>query len=149
MKTIITLKHQKIKSPLLIAVIFDVMVIGVSCGKPEIDYREKWVGVYDCEEKWKWWSGPAGQETSGEEIYQIKLSVTTKGDSMLTLSEIRNEDSFEIKIECKGTFYEKIGDSRYITGNFNRDSIYVYLFHGSSPGFGSRSNYKGKKEKNK
>ena len=66
MKTSIKFKHQKIISPLLIAVIFGVMVIGVSCGKPEIpeiDYREKWVGVYECEEKYQWWRGAV--ETSG------------------------------------------------------------------------------------
>ena len=143
MKTIITLKHRKIKFLLLFAVIFG--IIAVSCRKPEIDYREKWVGVYECEEGYQWWMGAGDKFTSGEEVYQIKLTVITKGDSILKLSENRNGDSYEIKIESDGGFNEKGENSDIIKGNFYGDSINIFILHSFSSGSGSSSNYKGKK----
>ena len=145
MKTSIRFKHQKIISPLLIAVIFG--IIGVSCRKPEIDYREKWVGVYECEEIYYWWRGFGSQQITGKEISQVNIAVTTKGDSVLTLLENKGGESYEIKIKSDGVFNEKGGNCEFIKGNFYGDSINIYILHGQNVGSGSSSYYKGKKQK--
>ena len=137
MKTSIKFKHQKIKSPLLIAVIFGVMVIGVSCDKFGIDYRKKWVGVYECELSKHAASGNpiTGETYTHDTVYKAIVDVAAIGDSMLHIEE-RNLLSewgdyaygvrHDVKAKTDGSF--KIDNSisnTYIDGYFNKNEIYI------------------------
>ena len=136
MKTSIKFKHQKIISPLLIAVIFG--IIGVSCRKPEIDYREKWVGVYECE-----------YENGGIEE-NILVDVISIGDSMLNISDRRSYSEWvivehDVTVKSDGSFKgEAILQS--VDGKFYKDSIYVRVIQASPYHYGYVYYY-GKKNK--
>ena len=131
-------KYWKIKSPLLIAVIYGVMVIGVSCGKPEIDYREKWVGVYECE-----------YENGGIEK-NILIDVISKGDSMLNIRDRRSYSEWvivehDVTIKSDGSF-KGGGGMQSVDGKFYKDSIYVRVTQASPSHYGYVYYY-GKKDK--
>ena len=121
-------KYWKIKSPLLIAVIYGVMVIGVSCGKPEIDYREKWVGVYECE-----------YENGGIEK-NILIDVISKGDSMLNIRDRRSYSEWvivehDVTIKSDGSF-KGGGGMQSVDGTFYKKSIYVCAIQSSPYHYG-------------
>jgi hypothetical protein len=108
----------------------------------DIDYRDKWVGSYECEK-------------IRHEVQVVILDVTIKGDSTLYLIERElNEYSHGVKCDVKvnsdGYFkkiYDSIGSgSPYIEGNFCKDSLFIYYIY---PAQGStvKINYKGKKIK--
>ncbi len=162
MKTSIKFKHQKIKSPLLIAVIFGVMVIGVSCGKPEIDYREKWVGVYECEVSDQSSSGNpvTGETYFYDTVYKSIVDVVAIGDSILHIEErdlldewgyYANGVRHDVKVNTGGSFKrvvdENSSSSPYVEGYFNKNGIYIEYRDGS-PNVTILISYEGKKLKN-
>lgn len=137
MKTSIKFKHQKIISPLLIAVIFG--IIGVSCRKPEIDYREKWVGVYECE-----------YENGGIEE-NVLVDVISKEDSILNIRERISYSKewvtvkHDVTVKNDGSF-KGGGGMQSVDGKFYKDSIYVRVTQASPSHYGYVYYY-GKKDK--
>ena len=159
METSITLKHQKIISPLLIAVIFG--IIGVSCRKPEIDYREKWVGVYECEVSNHTSSGNpiTGETYTHDTVYKAIVDVASIGDSILHIEERDLLDEWgdanglrnNVKVNTDGSFKIVVDDNSssnlYIDGYFNKNGIYIG-YRTWSPNVTVLINYEGKKLKN-
>jgi len=135
----------------LILIILAIMAIGyVSCEKPkEKDYREKWVGTYECEEKYSWW---LMSEESGEEIFQTTVNITAIGDSTLKILENRTEKNYETKVSNTGDFIEHYPPSfvkPLIVGNFYIDSLNMTIYHSTALGYSSTSCYICKKLKDK
>ena len=152
----------------LFMLILVVMAIGfISCEKPKPeepkDYREKWVGSYECEEMYHvrylkeflldTLSGTVSRiDTSYCIVYQSTINVTVVGDSSLNILENTREDSYEAKIDANGYFFkinDKVGPRLKVEGNFIGDSLYIIIRHYSENTFGATSEYKGKKLKNK
>jgi hypothetical protein len=124
------------------------------CKKGKKDYREEWVGIYDCEEIYDLWRHAPDSPTGGiysTEIYQTKVNVTAIDDSSLNLLESRTGRSYEMKVNINGYFLKpKTSSSDWgIYGNFISDSIYMSINPGHSLGRRMHSDYKGKKLKNK
>ena len=153
-------KYWKIKFPLLIAVIYGVMVIGISCGKPEI---KKWVGVYECEVSHQ---SSVGNPTTGGEIYSYDtayktiVDVVAISDSILHIEERNLLDEWgyyangvrhDVKVNTDGNFKRVIDDNSssrpYIEGYFNKNGIYIEYTDGS-PNIFILISYEGKKLKN-
>jgi len=120
--------------------------------EPEPDYRDKWVGTYECEEVYSWWrrTGIPLRDTSGTEIFHTIVDVTVIGDSMLKFIESRNRKSYETEVSVDGYFFKfEMGRELRVEGNFIGDSIYMYVIPPHGIGYSMSSNYKGKKNKNK
>jgi hypothetical protein len=115
------------------------------------DYREKWVGSYECEEKYGFY--PLEGEMV-EKTYQTKVEITVGGgDSILNFTENRNGQSYAAKVNSDGKF-RKLMDhplpKPLIEGYFNNDSLYMTInFNGGALGYAEHSDYNGKKFKNK
>jgi len=121
----------------IILIILAAVLIGcVSCEKTK-DYRHKWVGTYECEERYG-----VGSGTSGENIYQTKVKVTMVGDSSLSFLENRNGDYYEAIVNNKGEFLK----SGSIRGYLTKDSLYLDIYR-RYPGYSYSLTYKGKKIK--
>ena len=136
----------------LFAIILSIIAIGyVSCTKPEKekDYREKWVGTYECEEIYFFGRGTSDNYIVTEEMYQTSVIVTAKGDSILHFFYNRDGDGYEIKINKNGEFGEGVGYRKYMSGNFYADSLSIHFLRGYSPAGRSTSDYKGRKHQNK
>jgi len=128
--------------------ILAIMAIGyVSCEKPkEKDYRDKWVGSYECEEIYTWCSGPI--DTVHTKIYKTNVIVTAKNDAWIVFCVNRNEKRYGANVNEDGSFNE-INDiePRYINGIFHADSLNMTIVHSYSPGHSNISYFKGKKQK--
>jgi hypothetical protein len=125
-------------------VLFTVM----ACEKPSKeskDYRDQWVGTYECEEIYSWWSVSS---SSGEKIFQTKVEIAAIGDSILKVAEIRNESSYKVEVNSKGEFIKQKNNAHdsYVSGNFIGESIYMTIIPSHGLGNGSNSEYKGKKK---
>jgi len=114
------------------------------------DYRVKWIGSYDCEKVYSWWSfgTPICSET-----YQVTIDIVVYGgDSLIYISERNIPQSHSgiqdrVKVFSDGSFspYDRFFN---IWGNFIKDSIYVYRIS-AMQGWGNQCEYQGKKIKNK
>jgi len=123
----------------LLAIILSIVAIRyISCERtkpPEPDYREKWVGEYECE------------AVDGSNVYQTLVSITAESDSMLKIF-----DKYNAKINIDGEFrfdfpYAPDGGG---SGYFIDDSLNMSVYHRQGQGGPSWStHYKGKKLKNK
>ncbi|MDR2009371.1 MAG: hypothetical protein LBQ22_02685 [Bacteroidales bacterium] len=121
-----------------------VIMLALGACKKNKDYRDKWIGTYECE------------KIHFEEQVVI-VDVITEGDSFLKITE-RNIDEYthgvkcDVKVNDDGIF-EKIYDHNgierpRIDGNFREDSLFIYYFD-YSPNSTININYKGKKVKSK
>ena len=139
----------------LFMLILVVMAIGfISCEKPKPeepkDYREKWVGSYECEEIYSWWKligipGGGFTDTSGTTVYQTIVEVTAIGDSALNITE-RN---YNIEVNIEGKFNKIFNGKGHIGGCFIGDSLYMVITPNYGNAYSATSEYKGKKIKNK
>ena len=148
-KEIIMKKEVNFKK--LFVVVLAFIAIGcISCEKLKKDYREKWVGSYECEEESHWWrlislpEPPYMSDTSGMEIFQTTVIVTAIGDSSLKFVENRRGKSYEERVNADGYFFKSIGYFGGIKGNFINDSLYMVIASGMQ-GWRDNSTYKGKK----
>ena len=155
---------KKIKITLSLSAIAYMMITLSSCEKIIPDYREKWVGTYECEEicySWVVYHQPDTIYTPFDTIilpntfvektivYKTIVNVMAKNDSILEFLERRNE-KHEAKVDVKGNFREFWNSNHcYMEGNFIRDSLYMTIVSGRGYGYYSESNYKGKKIKRK
>jgi len=112
-----------------------------------VDYRAKWVGSYDCEEEYSWWTMP---DNSGTALYQTVVDVNAVGDSTLRFLEHRGGKSYDAKVNSTGEFIKgKMHSSDYgVKGNFIGDSLDMIIIPGHGLGWSASSTYKGKKLKN-
>jgi len=145
------MKKKLILVSLLIAILF--AIVGCckdgECKKDKKDYREKWVGTYECEENYSWWRLTGihtWTSTSGNEIFQTIVVVTALDDSLLNFLGNRKGSSYEAKVDKNGFFFENFGLGGGMCGNFIVDSLYMEIANGTQ---GSKyvSTYKGKKIK--
>jgi len=113
-----------------------------------VDYRNKWVGSYECEEIYHWWfiSGE-----SGFEIYQTRVDVTATGGSSLKFVENRRGGSYDAKVNSTGNFVNdaKNHNDTYVRGNFIDDSIKLVITPSHGLGSSRTSTYNGKNLNNK
>ena len=113
-----------------------------TCKKDKEDYRDKWVGTYDCER--------------GSFQKKVLVDVTTKEDSVLHIEErgLLEEDGYyrqgvrhDVKIDSEGNFTKiSNGGNLSLSGYFYKDSIYI-LYVYPAPGHTTRFSYEGKKIK--
>ena len=122
-----------------------VAVFFTAC-KKDTDYRDKWTGSYDCEEKYDRWDGAGNHEIK---MYQVNVIVTTKGDELIDFFENRREQHYEVRISKDGSFYEtdETGSRLKFEGKFHSDSLILTVYHALSPASSDISYYKGKKNK--
>lgn len=121
----------------------------------EPDYRDKWLGTYQCEEYLSVWRmtvdslGNFGDTTIYYQ-YQNTVQITAKGDSILQFFVKRNNSSYEAVVRSSGSFtrpptsYGDLG----IGGNFVGDSLYMYISYPHGHASSSSSSFEGKKVKN-
>ena len=137
------MKTQRFFYFLIITVLF-------SACKKEIDYRDKWIGTYECEEIYSYSFGPGGDpnSSSGREIYQVKVVVKAKGNNFVDFFMNRNEKHYEANISEDGSF-DKFNDTEphSINGNFHADSLNMTIVYSYSAGHSRVSYFKGKKQK--
>jgi len=133
-----------------------VILVGISillftaCKKEKVidepqlsDYRAKWVGSYDCEENGSR-STVGGTHTTFQ--YQTIVDVITLEDSLLRITENRNNNSFEMKVDVFGNFSMPLNHGG-LTGIFiEKDSIKIDMRSGML-GCATSVTYKGKKLK--
>ena len=153
------------KKGFIIIVLVILAILYVSCEEvrlePEPDYRNKWLGIYECEEIYHVWhlterledtvSGTVSWlDTSYNIVYQTIINITLYGDSSLSISENKRGESYGAKLNTNDYFFKinnSIGPKFEVEGNFVGDSLYMRInlsrFHASS----SFSTYKGKKIK--
>ena len=120
----------------------------ISCEKPNPDYREKWVGTYECKKEFTSSYPPGSTGVS----YPL-VDVVAVADSMLNLTErdispnamsgVHNN----VKVNSDGSFSKIDGNRPYIEGNFYKDSIKINYSNGSAGGT-ITAYYTGKKLKN-
>ena len=124
----------------------------VACCKPEEqepDYREKWVGSYECEESYSVYSyTPGSNGTTSYFYYQVVVKVTMKEDSLLVFTENRNQEDYDAKVNINGRFSYPGNLSSGTSGNFIADSLHLYIGHDRTQGRSAHSAYEGKKIKN-
>lgn len=128
----------------LFIIVLAIMVIGfVSCEKPqkEKDYREKWIGSYDCE---KYSDKPC----------TIDVTIVLESDSLLHITErdVELYNMHQVKHDFKVNGDGRLSkiDNEYkpsITGNIYSDNIFLKLTV-ATPGMTSSTYYTGKKLKN-
>jgi hypothetical protein len=83
------------------------------------DYREKWIGSYDCKEEYRFYSDYGYRE----ETYQTKVDITVGGgDSVLKFTENRNGQNYEAKVNSDGKFC-KIVDHYILIKGYRVDAI--------------------------
>ncbi|MDR3048012.1 MAG: hypothetical protein LBU51_10480 [Bacteroidales bacterium] len=100
-----------------------------SCEKEPVDYREKWVGMYEYNKKYQ--DRPVG---SGW------LNVVAKGDSMIYITVCG-----DLEATVDGSFGRK---EFSIKGYFKEDSIYILCWDGPLGMGGFTREFRGKKLKN-
>ena len=121
-----------------------------------VDYRNKWVGSYDCEEEDRWWY-ILGVDSNYHQIWEYKMAiyqtivdVNVINDSALRFLNRRTEEIEEVHVSATGYFNNRDwliqGSFR---GNFVGDSLYIYNKPRQGQGFGSASEYQGRKINNK
>ena len=142
MKKQMIYKHINARNIFLLVIFLGLVIFGTtSCEKIPKFYLKKWIGSYDCEEVYSWWT-MSGSE--GEQIYQTKVEVTAIGDCSLKITENRKNTSFEVIVKKDGSF-DGFSEQKQIDGNFNTDSLDMYLIWGRAQGFKDSSHFKGKK----
>lgn len=115
-----------------------------------VDYRAKWVGVYECEGIYELWSTSTG--TIYTDTFQTTVNVAIMEETKLKFLENKDEETYEAKVSVTGNF---IGDVFYhgsvpkIRGSFSNDTLYMSIIHTSGLGAGSGVRYKGSKLKSK
>jgi len=132
------------KKGLILMILAIVAIEYISCDKPEKvkDYRDKWVGTYECKKCYG-----AGY------VDYVDVDVQTKKDSLLYIAE-RNLDpyragvKYDMKINIDGIFQNIDPRPPFISGNFYEDSLYIFYFY-PTPGAGVSVSYEGKKRKSK
>ena len=112
----------------------------VSCSV-NVDYRGKWTGKYDCEEKYHYWSmGGMNVDTT----FQTAVDITLTGDSSLIITENRQNESFETRVNILG-YFSAPQNHGGIGGTFiEKDSIKMNIMYGMQ-GFSVSKTFKGKK----
>ena len=130
----------------IILIVLAIIAIGYISCKKEKDYRDKWVGAYECEEIYEYWFGADNQ---GTEVYQTNVVVTVKGDSLLEFLERRSGESYEAAVNSNGNFIKYFYPKGRIKGNFIGDSLYMQIIPVHGLGYYTELNFKGKKLKNK
>ena len=151
MKTINRIYNGNIKPLLLFVIVFGVMAIGcISCDKPITeepeDYREKWVGSYECEEIWGYLSTEDPDTiVIREQVLQVIIDVKAKGDFIFNFSQKGTDMSYDVKINTDGSFWDYSSFIPAIQGYFVDDSLFIDIIHRNTKE--GRSDYKGKKRK--
>ena len=141
MKTI--LKFKRAKS--IFAIVLAITVIG-ACEKPiEPDYREKWVGTYECEKKC---TSSMYKDTI---VFYPLVDVAAVGDSAINITE-RGASGYamfdvhhDVTVNSDGSFVLRGRPS--FSGNFHTDNLSLELYN-YTPGAKGYSYYTGKKLKN-
>ncbi|MDD3281378.1 MAG: hypothetical protein PHC83_07385 [Bacteroidales bacterium] len=126
---------------------------------PEIDYHEKWLGIYECEVSNYTSSGNpmTGETYSYDTAYKAIVDVAAIGDSMLHIEErdlldewgcYANGVRHDVKVNTAGSFKRVVDDNSssrpYIDGYFNKNGIYIEYRTGS-PNVIILISYEGKK----
>jgi len=118
------------------------------CSVTVEDYRDKWVGSYDCE-----LISIFGTDShTYEQRYQTVVIITMLRDSMLYIEDSKyHYIDREIKVDCNGHFPpNSIYNGKYLgeflfNGKFANDSIYVHKLEISPGGYGDELKYSGNK----
>jgi len=128
----------------LLAIVLTSIAIGYgSCVKPqEPDYREKWVGEYECERRWAYLSKESDTIIIVECVSQNIVVVRMKGDFILNFSQKGTEMNHDAKVNADGSFFDYSLIS-IIVGEFFGDSLFMTNY-GDTMVCGE---YKGKKNK--
>ena len=140
MKTI--LKFKRVKH--VFAIVLAITVIG-ACEKPiEPDYREKWVGTYECEKKQifsvfkdTFVSYPLVDVVA---VRDIAINITERGTSSDAMFDVHHD----VNVNSDGSFDFRGRTS--FSGNFHTDSLFLELYD-YTLGLRGHSYYTGKKLK--
>lgn len=122
-----------------------------SCEKGEPDYREKFVGRYECTVDSYSFHAPSGDYST--ETYLDTIEVGMAEDSMLTLLSVKDEYYFDYKggefiVGNEGNFSLHYSDWEVrLYGCFFNDSIMINSKYNHKGLFGSEDLFKGKKIK--
>lgn len=120
-----------------------------SCEKDEPDYREKFVGKYECVVDYYSFNAPSGY--SRAETYLDTIEVGMIEDSSLTFHSEKKEHLFKGNgynlVDNDGNFEFLIGDETKLRGQFFNDSIICRLGYSHHGIFGYVYHFKGKKLK--
>lgn len=107
------------KRGLIITVLAFIAIVCVSCEKPP-DYREKWVGTYDCVIHY-WWS-----DSISREVYIF--DVTAKGYSILNFSLRNTKENYDVCVKDDGYFFDYEIHSKISGHFFDGNSITISMF---------------------
>ena len=143
------MKKELIFKKLFVLVLAIIAIGYVSCKKPESepkpepDYREKWVGSYECERRWAYLSrDDSGTILIVERLSQSIVNVVEKGDFILNFSQKGTKINYDAKVNTDGSFRDYYGLVATIHGNFIDDSLFMTINDRDTIQMGE---YKGKK----
>ena len=106
------------KKGIILTVLLITAIGYISCDKPEKvkDYRDKWVGRYEC--SCDWWEGMLENP--------VCIDITAKGDHILGILRNDTKENYDVCVQTNGYFLDYSTPS-VIYGYFIGDTIFIQI----------------------